>query len=102
MASSPLEARFLRPSIRLRFNYYVQLVAIKRGRMREANLKSRSARLRGGVKLVVNITVLSPRLITLAKRTCLVMGQDTLISAPYISNSFTERLRAYGCCFGET
>jgi len=57
MASSLLEARFLQPSIRLRFNYYIQLVAIKRDWMLEANLKSRSARLRGGVKLVINITV---------------------------------------------
>jgi len=57
MALSLLEARFLQLSIRLHFNYYIQLVAIKRDWMREANLKSRSARLRGGVKLVVNITV---------------------------------------------
>ena len=40
-------------AIRLRYNYYVQLVAIKRGRMRVANLKFWSARQRGGVKLVV-------------------------------------------------
>ena len=45
--------RFLQPSIRLRYNCYVQLVATKRGRMRVANLKSWSARQRGGVKLVV-------------------------------------------------
>ena len=31
--------RFLQPSIRLRYNYYAQSVAIKRGRMRVANLK---------------------------------------------------------------
>ena len=36
--------RFLQPSTRLRYNYYVQLVAIKRGRMRVANLKFWSAR----------------------------------------------------------
>ena len=40
--------RFLQPSTRLRYNYYVQLVAIKRGRMRVANLKFWSARQRGG------------------------------------------------------
>ena len=43
-ASSPPKARFLQPSIRLRYNYYVQLVAIKRDWMREPNLKSCSAR----------------------------------------------------------
>ena len=36
---------------------HVQPVAIKRGWMRVANLKSRSARLNEEVKLVVNITV---------------------------------------------
>ena len=51
------EAKFLQPSIRLRYNYYVQLVATKRGRMRVANLKIWSPRQRGGVKLVVHITV---------------------------------------------
>jgi hypothetical protein len=39
-----LGTRFLQPSIRLRFDYYVQLVAIKRDWMRVANLKFRSAR----------------------------------------------------------
>ena len=33
---------------RLRYNYYLPLVAIKRGRMRVANLKFQSARQRGG------------------------------------------------------
>jgi len=49
--------RFLQPSIRLRYNYYVQLVATKRGRMRVPNLKFWSARQRGGGKLVVYIVV---------------------------------------------
>ena len=49
--------RFLQPSIGVRYDYYVQLVAIKRGRMRVANLKFWSARQRGGVKLVVHIAV---------------------------------------------
>jgi hypothetical protein len=40
--------RFLQPSIQLRYNYYVQLVATKRDWMRVPNLKSRSARQRGG------------------------------------------------------
>ena len=40
-ASSPPGARFLQPNIRLRYNYYVQLVAIKRDWMRVLNLKSR-------------------------------------------------------------
>ena len=44
-------------AIRLRYNYYVQLVAIKRGRVRVANSKLRSARQRGGGKLVVQCTV---------------------------------------------
>jgi hypothetical protein len=39
---------FLQPSIRLRYNYCVQLVAVRRDWMRVANLKSRSARQRGG------------------------------------------------------
>jgi len=33
------EARFLQPSIRLRYNYYVQLVATRRDWMRVPNLK---------------------------------------------------------------
>ena len=35
-------------AIRLCYNYYVQLVATKRGRMRVANLKFWSARQKGG------------------------------------------------------
>ena len=35
------QLKFLQPSIRLRYNYYVQLVAIRRDWMRVANLKSR-------------------------------------------------------------
>ena len=46
--------RFLQPSIRLRFNYYVQLVAIRRNWMRVPNLQLAKG---GGVKLVVHITV---------------------------------------------
>jgi hypothetical protein len=46
--------RFLQPSIRLRYNYFAQLVAIKRGRMRVPNLKFWSPR---RWKLVVHITV---------------------------------------------
>ena len=38
----------------------------------------------------------------LAERTCLVTGQETLISAPYILYSFTERLKAYGRRFSKT
>ena len=49
---------FLQPSIRLRYNYYVQLVATKRGRMRVPNVKFWSSRQRGGWKLVVHIAVL--------------------------------------------
>ena len=37
-APSPLKARFLQLSIGVRYNYYVQLVAIKRNWMRVANL----------------------------------------------------------------
>jgi hypothetical protein len=51
------EARFLQPSIRLRYNYYVQLVATRRDWMRVPNLKFWSPRQRGGWKLVVHITV---------------------------------------------
>jgi hypothetical protein len=40
--------RFLQPSIRLRYNYYIQLVATKRDWMRVPNLKFWSARQRGG------------------------------------------------------
>src|ERR1700733_11929216 len=43
------EAKFLQPSIRLRYNYYVQLVATKRDWMRVPNLKSRSARQRHAI-----------------------------------------------------
>ena len=39
--------RFLQLSIGVCFNYYVQLVATKRGRMRVANLKFWSARQKG-------------------------------------------------------
>src|SRR5271169_2348972 len=51
------EARFLQPSIRLRYNYSVQLVATRRDWIRVPNLKFWSARQRGGWKLVVHITV---------------------------------------------
>ena len=51
------QLQFLQPSIRLRYNYYVQLVATKRGRMRVPNLKFWSPRQRGGVKLVVHRAV---------------------------------------------
>ena len=54
------EARFLQPSIRLRYNYYVQLVATKRDWMRVPNFKIWSPRQRGGGKLVVHITVAFP------------------------------------------
>ena len=37
--------RFLQPSIRLRYNYYVQLVATRRDWMRVPNLKFWSSRL---------------------------------------------------------
>jgi hypothetical protein len=50
--------KFLQPSIRLRYNYYVQLVATRRDWMRVPNLKFWSPRQRGGWKLVVHITVL--------------------------------------------
>ena len=40
--------RFLQPSIGVRYDYYVQLVATKRDRMRVANLKFWGARQRGG------------------------------------------------------
>ena len=40
--------RFLQLSIRLRYNYYVQLVAVKRDWMRVLNLKFWSPRQRGG------------------------------------------------------
>jgi len=46
----------------IRYNYYVQLVAIKRSRMHVANLIFRSARQKGGVKLVVRCTVTEPEL----------------------------------------
>jgi hypothetical protein len=65
----------------VRYSYYVQLVAIKRGWMRVANLKSRSARLRGGVKLVVNITVLHA-------------------NARWASIRFKELIAIYGCYRG--
>ena len=45
--------RFLQPSIRLRYNYYVQLVATRRDW--ECKILERSPK--GGVKLVVHITV---------------------------------------------
>ena len=45
IASSPSEAKFLQPSIRLHYNDYVQLVATKRGQMRVANLKFFNSRL---------------------------------------------------------
>ena len=51
------EAKFLQPSMRLRYNYYVQLVAARRDWMRVPNLKFWSFRQRGGWKLVVHITV---------------------------------------------
>jgi hypothetical protein len=51
------EAKFLQPSMRLRYNYYVQLVATRRDWMRVPNLKIWSPRQRGGWKLVVHITV---------------------------------------------
>ena len=38
-ASSQSEARFLQPSIGVRYNYYVQLVEIKRDWIRVPNLK---------------------------------------------------------------
>ena len=41
------EAKFLQPSIRLRYNYYVQLVATRRDWMRVPNLKIWSPRQRG-------------------------------------------------------
>ena len=41
------EAKFLQPSMRLRYNYYVQLVATRRDWMRVPNLKIWSARQRG-------------------------------------------------------
>ena len=50
--------RFLQPSIRLHYNYYVQLVAIKRGRVRVANLKFWSARQKKRWKLVMHIAIL--------------------------------------------
>ena len=53
------EAKFLQPSMRLRYNYYVQLVVTRRDWMRVPNLKFWSARQRGGWKLVVHITVYS-------------------------------------------
>ena len=40
--------RFLQPSIRLRYNYYVQLVASRRDWMRVPNVKFWGARQRGG------------------------------------------------------
>ena len=49
--------RFSQPSIWLRYNYYVQLVATKRDWMRVPNVKCWSPRQNGGVKLVVHITV---------------------------------------------
>jgi len=51
------EPKFLQPSMRLRYNYYVQLVATRRDWMRVPNLKIWSPRQRGGWKLVVHITV---------------------------------------------
>jgi hypothetical protein len=42
--------------MRLRYNYYVQLVATRRDWMRVPNLKIWSPRQRGGWKLVVHIT----------------------------------------------
>jgi len=56
------EAMFLQPSIWLRYNYYVQLVATRRDWMRVPNLKIWSPRQRGGWKLVVHITVPSSEL----------------------------------------
>jgi len=44
--------RFLQPSIRLRYNYYVQLVATKRDWIRVANLKILERSPKGGVYLV--------------------------------------------------
>jgi len=48
------QLKFLQPSIRLCYNYYVQLVATKRDWMRVPNLKFWSPRQRGGWKLVVH------------------------------------------------
>jgi len=50
IASSPPEARFLQPSIRLRYNYYIQLVAIKRDWMRVPNLNISQRFAKGGVE----------------------------------------------------
>ena len=44
LIASPPEVKFLQPSIRLRYNYYVQLVATRRNWMRVPNLKFQSAR----------------------------------------------------------
>jgi len=48
-----VEPKFLQPSMRLRYNYHVQLVATRRDWMRVPNLKF----WKGGWKLVVNTTV---------------------------------------------
>jgi hypothetical protein len=76
--------RSLRMATAVRYRYYVQLVAIKRGWLRVANLKSRSARLRGGVKLVAvpnssdikRLIAISPRRPNL---TCLVVLYQSLL-----------------------
>ena len=49
--------RFLQPSVRLRYNYYVQLVATKRDWMCVPNVKFWSTAKGGGWKLVVNKAV---------------------------------------------
>ena len=49
----PLETKFLQPSIWLRYNYYVQLVATRRNWMRVTNLNLA----KGGGKLVVQKAV---------------------------------------------
>jgi hypothetical protein len=57
------QLKFLQPSIRLRYNYYVQLVAIRRDWMRVANLKSRQRGVEAGRAQSCNINRKNPLLL---------------------------------------